>query len=66
MTYILFISPTLESQVVSLNFCQKFSFSSQFIENFELLNFALMNHMPRSPNYETEAIQAEKDQQLVI
>ena len=66
MTYILFITPTPESEVVSLNFCQQFSFSSQFIENFKLLNFALINHMPRSANYETEAIQGEKDQQLVV
>ena len=66
MTYIWFISPTLESEVVSLDYSQKFSFSSQFIENFELLNFTLINHMPRSPNYETEAIQGEKDQQLVV
>ena len=66
MTYILVITPTSESEVVSLNFFQNFSFSSQFIEKLELLNFAFMNHMPRSPNYETEAIQGEKDQQLVI
>ena len=66
MTYVCFIIPTPESEEISLNFCQKFPFSLRFIENFELLNFALMNHMPRSPNYETEAIQGEKDQQLVI
>ena len=66
MAYILFITPSPESEVVSLDFCQKTLVFIAVQKNFELLNFARMNHMPRSPNYETEAIQGEKDQQLVI
>ena len=66
MAYILFITPSPESEVVSLDFCQKILVFIAVHRKLWITQFRTYESHASISNYETEAIQGEKDQQLVI